>query len=242
MGAEDSALTIASFKEDRLKPTCWQGKHPAVRAQPWAVPLPWWRRCPSDGVLLVKRCAAHPAGPCAMQLDTKRGGCVALRGAIPLSEDHACLFLQSQSNLDTGSESARLCSGAMNAGAKGGRNSAIVLDDSDEEGASKVERQPSPISAPASSSSMHVLGDRAQMERERLERQKKRRRDAGLLDEESDPMTTEKPSKVGRQHVEGNHGQSSVDGKGKQSVPLYWNGTIKVRLLGAHMRLTTPKC
>ncbi|PWN32106.1 phospholipase D/nuclease [Meira miltonrushii] len=111
------------------------------------------------------------------------------------------------------------------------RRTAIVLDDSDDEvlmndGAKKqVEDEVKPVN------SMAAIGDRALMERERLERQRKRRREAGLPEEDDDDTisiagSSSKVQKVTPQRTEVKSGNRS-NGKESQDIPLYWSGTIK---------------
>ncbi|MCO5555749.1 hypothetical protein L7F22_009294 [Adiantum nelumboides] len=111
------------------------------------------------------------------------------------------------------------------------RHSVIVLDDSDDDEeevqvASGTSNEVKPVN------SMAAIGDRALMEKERLERQKKRRREAGLPEEEdskgndsvagpSSKVQKKEPQKVELQN------ENRVNSKEGQNIPLYWSGTIK---------------
>lgn len=111
------------------------------------------------------------------------------------------------------------------------RHTAIVLDDSDDEvlvddvAKNEVKDEVKAVN------SMAAIGDRALMERERLERQKKRRREAGLPDEDGDSTasiagSSSKVQRITPQRAEVKSGNRS-NGREGQDIPLYWSGTIK---------------
>ncbi|UZJ56653.1 hypothetical protein CBS101457_005973 [Exobasidium rhododendri] len=85
-----------------------------------------------------------------------------------------------------------------------------------------------------------ILGDRAQMERDRLERQKKRRREANIPAEEDEEeekrqRLTLKSTKLSTNPAERIHRTTSLPQKAPEAVPkkrsafppLYWSGAIK---------------
>ena len=110
------------------------------------------------------------------------------------------------------------------------RRNAIVLDDSDDEVqiavtvSNKVEDEVKPLN------SMAAIGDRALMERERLERQRKKRRLEAGLTEENDTNSIAGPSskaqKLEPQRIEVKS-VNRANGRESQDIPLFWSGTIK---------------
>jgi hypothetical protein len=115
---------------------------------------------------------------------------------------------------------------------------AIELKDSGSETEDEVEEvkeqddnsngaSTTPASKPSNLAAL--LGDRAQMERERLERQKKRKRELGIADDDEDQQeqgTAKKmPSAASIPQVSQNR---SAPQQSVSASPLYWDGIIKV--------------
>jgi hypothetical protein len=132
--------------------------------------------------------------------------------------------------------------GGSSGDAREGRSkaSAIELDDSnteDESPSVMVVPPPKEASKEAKteeqtkSSLSALLGDRAAMERERLERQKKRQRELGIGEEQEEGLTQHIPKKATINSIQEsptgrvNATTSTSDIK---STPLYWSGVIKV--------------
>lgn len=113
------------------------------------------------------------------------------------------------------------------------RSDAIVLDDSDDDevqlasgSSNRIKDEVKPVY------SMAAIGDRAQMERERLERQRKRRLEAGIPEEGNDhaKLTLDsraKVQKVAPENSEAKNNRPRANIRAGQETPLYWSGTIK---------------